>query len=73
MTGTWGHTGVRCRIKQGWAGAGREGDAFMYFHDNKGQVWIALQWDDDDDPDLHKAAGMEIKRFEDTDWEDVKV
>lgn len=73
MTGTWGTAGVRCRIKQGWVEAGREGDAFMYFDDNKAQLWVALQWDDDDDPDLHKAAGIQIQRFNDSRWEDVHV
>ena len=69
MSGTWGYSGTRCRIKEGWMDAGKIGDAFLFFEDNKKQLWIALQWDGEDDPDLHKAAGLEIRRLNETKWE----
>lgn len=71
ISGTWGYAGTRCRIRQRWADAGREGEAFLFFTDNKGQQWVALQWDDEDDPDLHKAAGLEIRRLNEQEWEEV--
>jgi hypothetical protein len=70
VSGTWGHSGTRCRIKKGWEGAGREGNAFVFFTDNKDQSWIALQWDGEDDPDLHKADGLELKTLVSDKWED---
>lgn len=73
MTGTWGHTGVHFRIKDGWFDAGREGNAFSYFTDNKHQLWVVLQYDEDDDPDPHKAAGVQIQRLGSTEWEDVRM
>lgn len=65
MTGTWGHAGTRCRIKAGWEGAGREGDAVCYFDEpaRLGQQWTVVLWDDQDDPDCFKSAGLEIKRL----------
>lgn len=68
---TFGHAGTRCRIKSGWSDAGREGVAFNYFDDLKGQRWVALQWDGDDDPDLHKAMGIEVKTRTDVNWRDI--
>ena len=68
---TFGHAGTRCRIKSGWHGAGREGEAFNYFDDLKGQRWVTLQWDDEDDPDLHKAAGIEVKTHTDKTWRGI--
>ncbi len=61
--GTWGHSGTRCRIKQGWAGEGREGEAICFItHKKLGQEWIVVIWDDEDDPDCFKSAGLQIKR-----------
>lgn len=61
--GSWGHSGTRCKIKAGWEGAGREGEAFGFFtHKRLGQEWIVVLWDDEDDPDCFKAAGLLIKR-----------
>lgn len=71
--GTWGHAGVRCRIKKGWEGAGREGDALNFFnHKRLGQDWITLIWDDEEDPDCFKAAGLQIKRWEDAAFKDYE-
>lgn len=72
MTGTWGYANTRFRIKAGWHDAGREGVVFSYFTDNKNQLWVVLQFDDDEDPDLHKAAGIQIRRRDGSEWEDVR-
>ncbi len=69
--GTWGIGGVRCRIRDGWGGAGRQGEAIVYF-DGRDQLWVAVQWDDEDDPDIHKAAGLQVKRNGSRKWEDVQ-
>ena len=67
MTGTWGHSGTRCKIKQGFIGAGREGDAICYFdHERLGRPWIVVIWDDEEDPDCFKSAGLLIKRLGET-------
>lgn len=63
MSGTWG-SGARCKIAEGWDGAGREGEALCYVQPSRqgAQTWIIVMWDDEDEPDLHKAAGLLIKR-----------
>jgi hypothetical protein len=71
MIGTFGYAGTRCRVKQGWEDAGREGEALCYFeHEKLGQQWILVIWDDEDDPDCFKAAGLEIKTVVDDDFRD---
>ena len=49
----------RCRIKEKWEGAGRTGK----YYGNvsiENQKWAIVVWDDEEDPDLHKLAGIEI-------------
>lgn len=71
VTGTWSHCGTRCKIKPGWEGAEREGDAISYFdHERLGQQWIVVIWDDEEDPDCFKAAGLLVKQLGETKWED---
>jgi hypothetical protein len=66
MTGTWGYSGVRCKIKPGVFGAGREGDAIVYFdHKRLGQHWITVLWDDEEDPECFKASCLLIKTLKD--------
>lgn len=72
MVGTWGHAHTRFRIKRGWFDAGREGEAFAFFADNKGQCWVVLQYDEDDDPDLYKADGVEVQRVGSAEWEPMQ-
>ena len=69
MNGTWGVGGVRCRIKLGWDRSGTEGDAICYFdtEERPTQLWVVVHWDGEDDPDLHKAAGLQIKHIGE-DW-----
>ena len=50
--------GERVRIRAGWGGGGREGmrlgpDVYVR------QEWTPVLWDDEEDPDWHKAAGLE--------------
>jgi len=72
MHGSWGHAGTRCRIKKDWHQAGREGEAICYFeHPQLGQRWILVIWDDEDDPDCFKAAGLEIKTVIDKEYHDA--
>jgi hypothetical protein len=47
------------RIKPDWANSGKTGTHLAFVTDVKGQVWAVVQWDNEDDPDLHKAAGLE--------------
>ena len=51
----------RVRIKKGWEGAGRWGTIFYIIHRNAfiGQAWAMVLWDDEEDPDCHKTAGLE--------------
>lgn len=73
MTGTWGHEGTRCKIKSGWVDAGKEGDAISYFdHPRLGQHWVVVVWDNEEDPDCFKAAGLLIKRSEETAFREYK-
>ena len=60
----------RVRIRAGWMDAGKEGDLLAGpIWDRKGQDWMVVQWDGDNDPDLHKAQGLEIASVE---WKPVK-
>lgn len=61
--------GSRVRIKAGWMDAGKEGDLLAGpVTDRKGQVWMVVQWDTSDDPDLHKASGLEVSS---TVWREI--
>jgi DNA repair exonuclease SbcCD ATPase subunit len=46
-----------CKIKNGWEDAGRTG--FVYGNIFLNQLWSVVVWDGDDDPSLHKSAGIE--------------
>lgn len=48
----------KIRIKTGWYQAGKTGRALTepFF---SGQAWIVILWDDEEDPDLNKLAGIE--------------
>jgi hypothetical protein len=52
----------RVRIKKGWEGAGRMGT--MFYCADKGeyldQAWAMVLWDDEEDPDCNKMAGLEL-------------
>ena len=55
-----------CRIKPGWEGAERRG---LYL----GKVlllqwWAIVVWDDEEDPETFKAAGIEIRGHS---WESI--
>lgn len=53
--------GSRIRIRSGWDGAGCMGTLLHGpIYDLKKQSWMCIQWDDDEDPELHKTAGLEI-------------
>lgn len=74
MVGIWGRAGVRCKIKEGWEGAGRQGEAICYFNQCVQQLWVVVKWDDEDDPDeadLHKASGLLIKQPDDDHWKGI--
>ena len=60
----------RVRIRAGWMDAGKEGDLLAGpIRDRKGQSWMCVQWDVDEDPDMHKAEGLEVASVE---WRPVK-
>lgn len=55
---------VRCRIADGWGDAGRLGQYFGKIDiDCDGMEWAIVRWDDEEDPDLHKARAIEIQAF----------
>ena len=61
---------IRCRIKAGWLEAGREGHLLCFVtHPRVGQTWAVVMWDDEEDPDCFKAAGLEIKTEKDETWQ----
>ena len=55
---------VRCRVQNTEVG-GQEGEFFgVVVVDN--MPWAVIRWDDDKDPDLYKAAVIQIEKME---WE----
>jgi len=50
----------KIRIKKGWEDAGKQGitltEPIML-----GQLWVGVKWDDEDEPDWHKASALEKK------------
>lgn len=61
-------TGVRIRL--GWIDAGKQGTLLAGpIRDHKGQDWMVVQWDDNEDPDIHKAEGLEVSSLV---WKAVK-
>lgn len=49
----------RVRVKAGWMHAGKEGN-FYGQHQVELMWWSVVHWDGDDDPSLHKSAGLEV-------------
>ncbi len=47
------------RIKEGFMDAGKRGLCYGYI--NLDQCWGIVQWNGEDDPDLHKMIGLEEK------------
>jgi hypothetical protein len=50
-------TGVRIIVREGWDGAGRKGEALGEPVHTK-QDWLPVKWDDEDDPNFVKLAGV---------------
>ena len=52
---------IPCRIREGWAYAGRTG---QYFGNMivKNIKWAIVLWDGSEDPDFHKAEGIEVTK-----------
>lgn len=50
----------RCKIKDGWEGAGREGKVLGDNVDVK-QYWTPILFDDEEDPTFHKTDGLLFK------------
>ena len=49
----------RVKVKDGWMDAGKEGRLVgPAFVTDGGQAWAAILWDDEEDPDWHKTAGL---------------
>ncbi len=51
--------GRTVRIKDGWQDAGKRG-VILCKPIHVGQLWIAVRWDGEEDPDWFKARGLEI-------------
>lgn len=48
------------RIKRSWEGVGRTGVTLgPSVRDHCGMWWTPVLWDDEEDPDFHKASGLE--------------
>ncbi len=50
---------IRVQVKKGWGDAGRKGTLFtkpIKF----GNDWVGVLWDDEEDPDWFKAAGLDV-------------
>ncbi|HXI90507.1 MAG TPA: hypothetical protein VNO24_10885 [Blastocatellia bacterium] len=52
-------TGRTVRIKEGWQDAGKRG-VILCKPVRIGQTWIAVLWDDEEEPDWFKQRGLEI-------------
>ena len=50
-----------CRIAKGWDGAGKTGQYFGNFMIGN-MCWAIVLWDNEEDPDMHKIAGIEINQ-----------
>lgn len=60
VTGDGGPKG-RVRIKKDWGDAGRMGTQMGHRVDmSNGQQWVPVMWDDEEDPDWHKAMGLDF-------------
>ncbi len=47
----------KCRIKEGWVDAGKEGVCYGYI--NLSQCWAVVVMADESEPSLHKIVGLE--------------
>jgi hypothetical protein len=47
------------RIKAGWHDEGKVGIALTSAIRVHGMDWIGVEWEEDEDPDWHKAEGLE--------------
>lgn len=45
-------------IRFGWSGTGRRGTVLGPAIDLDGQSWVPIRWDEEEDPDWHKEAGL---------------
>lgn len=54
------HAPYRVRIREGWWLAGRLGLAVAPDVGCRGIAWTPVLWDDEEDPDFHKTAGLEM-------------
>ena len=50
---------TRVKIKDGWDRAGLEGNFYWSGIINE-RRWVVVQFDDEEDPELHKAEGLLI-------------
>jgi hypothetical protein len=64
---------MQCKIAPGWHEAGREGLLICAFDSQLGQLWCAVKWNDDEDPDCHKAAGLLMKHRSDRHWHPIRI
>lgn len=57
---------ARVEIRPGWGDEGRQGAALSGVIDvvalGQRQEWVVVLWDDEDDPNMHKLAGLHLSR-----------
>lgn len=60
----------RIRVKKGWDREGLQGTLLHIVEksDKIGQRWAVVLFDDDEDPELYKVAGLEIEQ---STWSDI--
>lgn len=51
--------GTRVRVRRSWHNEGNVGVALGAPVMVKGQEWVPIEWDGQEDPDFHKLAGIE--------------
>ncbi len=60
---------IPCRIREGWDEAGRTGMLCVTLRLAKSiGSWSVVIWEGDDEPSLHKTAGIELST---TEWKSV--
>ena len=57
---------VRVEVRPGWGDEGQQGVALSGVIEvvacGQRQEWVVVLWDDEEDPDMHKLAGLRLSR-----------
>jgi len=64
-----GEETVPCIIKDGWFNCGKSGQYFGNIMIGN-RHWAIILWDDEEDPDMHKAEGIQVAQ---TVWKGIDI